>query len=99
MNKNSIINLKELVEFLKTGYPNLDVQVVSWHGMSLQNQIKTVANSNIFISLPGSDLMNALFLRPHSTILTPCRKVQVVETSNEVTRKFLISIHFFQLVF
>ena len=36
------------------------------------------------LTLPGSDLMNALFLPSGSTVLVPCRKVNVIENSNEI---------------
>ena len=43
--------------------------------MSQREQYAMVQVHDIFVSLPGSDVMNALFLPVGSVLLTPCRSL------------------------
>ena len=45
----------------------------NWNGMNISNQVKEMAMADIVISLPGSDLMNCIFLYPLSCPFRPFR--------------------------
>ena len=62
LKKLVITNADEVLKFLRNTYPGANIQTASWAGMSTRDQVKTVMQADIVISLPGSDMMNLLFL-------------------------------------
>ena len=82
--KSGFENGEEIIATIKTTFPELNVDVVSWVGMPYKDQMEIMQSSDIVFSLPGSDIMNALFLPFGSTLVVPCRKVDVIEGSNEI---------------
>lgn len=66
-------NTDEISEHLRQRFPHADVQVVTWMGMPLEEQVRLVASTDIFISLPGSDVMNGAFLLNNTEMIVPCR--------------------------
>lgn len=85
-------NIDEIQAFLAKEYPDVMVITTSWMGMPIVQQIETMQQSDIVISHPGSDIMNALFLKDKSTIFIPCRKLPIwgIDISNEVRIWFKI---------
>ena len=65
---------------------NYNVKKINWNGMNIGDQIKEMAMADIVISLPGSDLMNCIFLNPKGNIICPNRfyKTGRKEDSNEI---------------
>ena len=57
-----IKNIPEIIEMVKKHFPLVTIIQPNWEGMPLLEQIDYVQRSNIVLSLPGSDLMNSLFL-------------------------------------
>lgn len=84
VSKSGISNYDEVLRVLSTEFPTLNIRNVSWLGMSFKSQLSLMQEVDIVVSLPGTDLMNALFLPYGGAIFVPCRKVQQIETSNEV---------------
>ena len=83
-NKCSFGNLKDIQNMFVSQFPMLNVTTVSLFDVpSISQQINMMTDVDIVLSLPGSDVMNALFLRDKSTLVLPCRKVVLVEPSNE----------------
>jgi hypothetical protein len=88
--KCSLGDVPQIIEYFTTHFPHSRVLHMSWNGMPLIKQVQTMQQSDIVISLPGSDLMNAIFLKDKSTIFVPCRKVGAnLEFSNEVRIWFI----------
>lgn len=91
-NKCAFGNLPEILNMFKIHFPTLNVTVISlFDHPSIRKQIELMINTDIVLSLPGSDVMNSLFLPDRSTLIVPCRKIQLIEPSNEIRiwfRKF-----------
>lgn len=51
----------------------LHVRQVSWAGMALKEQLATLFNTHVLLGLPGSDVMNGIFLRDDTLLILPCR--------------------------
>lgn len=87
--KYSISNIDELMKALRATTA-CTIEKVSWHGMSLRDQIAKIHDKSIVISLPGSDMMNCIFQPTHSGIIVPdqCNEVNVCTGSNEVNLWF-----------
>jgi hypothetical protein len=79
-------NVAEIQEYFAKVYPNVTVITTSWQDMPLLEQIETMQRSDIVISHPGSDVMNAIFMKDRSTLFVPCRLLQGwgIDKSNEV---------------
>lgn len=82
--KSGIKNTDTVLAHLRAAFPKLQISTASWSGVPLREQISIMGNTDIVFSLPGSDLMNALFLPRKAIILSLCRKVVNVENSNEI---------------
>ena len=67
--KRIIYNEKEIVNQLKSKYPNYDVQLHYFENMSITNQINIVCSANIFISMHGSGLANMLWLPQNALVI------------------------------
>jgi len=65
------------------------VQELSWHGMSIKDQVSAMARSVAVLTLPGSDCMNAVFLPDNATVVVPDRRANGVwQSSNEFRNWF-----------
>ena len=81
----SIENLNQLVEAATERFGNLQVIVVSWDDYTIKEMIQLMRRTKMMVSLPGSDIMNAIFMRDNSFLVIYCRYVNgVKEGSNEV---------------
>lgn len=78
-------NEKEFVQELARRHPDWDVAEMEWAGMSVRDQVVAFLDVDVVITLPGSMIMNAVFLREGAGVVLPCRTVAGnVEHSNEV---------------
>ena len=68
-----IRNLQELVMKFRQKFQMKRVDIVSWCGMSFKEQVSVMADTDVVFSLPGSDMMNAVFMRPGAGIVVPWR--------------------------
>ena len=71
-------NVPALVDALKGHLPDALVATVRWTKTTLREQAMLVSQADALVSLPGSDLMAAAWLRPEAEILQPCRFVEGV---------------------
>ena len=42
-------------------------------GMALAEQVQILARTDVLLGLPGSDLMNGVFMSDASLVIMPCR--------------------------
>jgi len=84
--KCKLYEINNIINFLKEKYNNYNIKKICWNGMSIKDQVNEIAFADIIISLPGSDLMNCIFLNPKSYIICPNRfyKNGKKENSNEI---------------
>jgi hypothetical protein len=57
-----ISNMDDIVSALRKEYPLLNVNVISWSGKTVMEQIAIMQDTDITISIPGTDLLNVLFM-------------------------------------
>lgn len=60
--RRNILNLDDVVTFVKTTYPNITVDTIEWHKVSFSKQLAILLNTTILISPCGGVSMNAPFL-------------------------------------
>lgn len=83
-NKKSLIsNVDDVITTIKSAIPGASVVTRMWGGMSVHDQVESMIQADITLSLAGTDLMNAIFMPIGSTIISICRYVEVMEKSNE----------------
>ena len=58
------------------------VSVFGWQGMALSDQVREMAKTDLMIALPGSDVMNGIFMPSHSALVIPHRYVRNNTTSH-----------------
>ncbi|KAL3902194.1 MAG: hypothetical protein SGPRY_012181, partial [Prymnesium sp.] len=66
---------------------SLSVGRATWKGMPMRKQVEVMANTDITITLPGGDVINAAFLPTKAALIVPYRFVNNVwgwESSDEV---------------
>jgi len=68
-----IVNLDAVAVALRSRFPDAKVNIVCWEGMPLRKQIALMAKTDVFFSLPGSDLMNVAWMNTNSTMVVVCR--------------------------
>lgn len=85
--KSAISNVREISQAISSRYGEDDISlsVVCWEGMPLRDQVAHMSNTDVLLSLPGSDVMNAVFMPAISAMILPHRFVSGNwEKSNEV---------------
>ena len=68
-----LYEIDNIVSKLKKKYNSFNIKKINWSSMNIEEQILLMANTFIVISLPGSDLMNCIFMNPESYIISPNR--------------------------
>jgi len=68
-----IENFDSFYLYAKNNSRNFTVNKVTWFHMSIEEQVRLIANTKVLFSLPGSDLMNAVFLPNNAAIIVPER--------------------------
>lgn len=84
--KCKLYQIDKIIKLIKKKHINYNVKKINWNGMNICDQIKEMALADIVISLPGSDLMNCIFLNPKGYIISPNRFYEsgLKEDSNEI---------------
>jgi len=81
----AIENIDELKNAAATEFSDTQVQIISWDDYSVAEQIGLMAQTKFFISLPGADVMNAIFLPDDAILVVFCRYFKGrMEHSNEI---------------
>ncbi|KAI8621861.1 hypothetical protein BC830DRAFT_1091919 [Chytriomyces sp. MP71] len=60
--KRAIVNLREVVDMLRTRYPGAEVDVVEWHKMEIREQLELMMSCTLFVTVPGGVSMMLPFL-------------------------------------
>jgi len=82
-------NQKQIIQDLKAARPRWIITSVQWPGMSIPEQLRVIQATDVIVTLPGSDVVNGLFLPDNSGIIMPCRREGLsFSPSNEVTTIF-----------
>ena len=85
----NIDNVDLLISAVASELPGFRVLPISWSDFGLQEQVQLLSRTKLLISLPGSDIMNGIFLPNNSHMLIYCRYVHgTEEKSNEVALWF-----------
>ncbi len=90
--KSALHDVDKLITLISDQHKTHEVKKVNWKGMDICDQIKEMCMTDLVISLPGSDLMNCIFLNPNSAIICPNRyvydsvenKTYYKDTGNEI---------------
>jgi len=72
--KATLGNPQELANSLKSEL-GCQVEIITWTGKTLQEQLVLIHTKRIVVSLPGSDLMSCIFMPTVSGFLVPDRKL------------------------
>jgi len=62
-------NINESIDAVRKAYPSIPVRKVSWYKMPMKLQVQIIHDTKILISLPGSDVMNAVWLNDGTMIV------------------------------
>ena len=74
MFKAAILNVDALKHAFETRF-GARVELAVWQGMPLAKQVQIMSQTDVMLSLPGSDLMNAVWLPTKSAIVVPWRYI------------------------
>lgn len=84
---SNIANRYEIMDYLRKEFPTYQVVMVTWSDYNITEQIQLMSRTRAMISLPGSDVMNGIFLQDGGVLLMYCRIVDpernVFDPSNE----------------
>ena len=84
---SNIANRDEMAFFLRHEFPNYRVTMVSWSNYRMSDQVRLMSRTKAMISLPGSDVMNGIFMPNGSSLVLYCRPMNAdlteLDTSNE----------------
>lgn len=69
----NIHNIREVVDMLTANFPSYEVMILSWEDYSMKDQLKLLARTKVYISLPGAALMNGAFLQDRAILISFCR--------------------------
>lgn len=87
-NKHVVSNMASIEHALRE-HTACTVQQVSWPAVSVRDQVQIMQESNIAVSLPGTDIMNCIFMPSKSAIISTSRCAHgPCESSNEIIRWF-----------
>ncbi len=82
-NRRFILNVNEILDFLKNRYPDANVRSVIWDEYSLKEQLQIAASTSILVAVPGTSVMMAMFLPTGATLITICQWIQAPNCGNE----------------
>eukprot|EP00966_Prymnesium_polylepis_P216981 5021977-Prymnesium_polylepis.1 len=72
VHKTYIANAPQLAANLSAAL-GLPVKRAMWGGMTVLDQARVMANTDVVISLPGADIINCVFMPTHSAMIVPHR--------------------------
>ena len=59
---SNIGNRFEMADYLRRWFPHYDVKIVAWPDYKMLDQVRIMSRTRAMISLPGSDIMNGIFV-------------------------------------
>ncbi|GBG28070.1 EGF domain-specific O-linked N-acetylglucosamine transferase [Hondaea fermentalgiana] len=65
----TLANAKDLVEALRRGLPDVDVEPTSFENMPFAEQVATVRDADVLLSVHGAGLTHLLFMRPGTLVV------------------------------
>jgi hypothetical protein len=65
--------IHDVRQLLARKFESYDVRIMNWKGMKIEDQVKACAKARIVVTLPGSDMMNCIFVKPDCHIVYPLR--------------------------
>jgi hypothetical protein len=68
-------NLTELTGYLRREFSNYHVVRVTWSDYGVKEQVQLMSRTRAMISLPGSDVMNGIFLQDNCSVVMYCRNM------------------------
>ncbi|EKX31831.1 hypothetical protein GUITHDRAFT_121967 [Guillardia theta CCMP2712] len=71
LNPVRLVNTEEVVAAVKS--LGVAVLVADWSTMSSKEQLALMSRTDVLVSLPGSDTMNAIWMPWDRSLVTPCR--------------------------
>ena len=74
---SNIGNRYEMIDYLKKQFPSFHVKLVTWSDYTIEEQVRLMSRTQAMISLPGSDVMNAIFLPDDGALIMYCRVLGV----------------------
>jgi hypothetical protein len=82
---SNLENVESLAQGIQAQLPQYLVKLTSWSDYQWEQQMEVLGRTRAIVSLPGSDVMNAVFLPDNSAVLMFCRVMSPisVEASNE----------------
>jgi hypothetical protein len=69
-------NLNGIVATIQSNFPSYNVSVVSWSDYGLKDQLELLRSTKVMVSLPGADVLNAIFMPNQSMLMMFCRQRQ-----------------------
>ena len=66
-------DFESMVQHLRAQMPHVDIVPASWAGMSLHEQALLCWHADMMVAIPGSDVINAMWLPDHAELLVLCR--------------------------
>ena len=66
-------DFEAMVQHVRAQMPHVDIVPASWAGMSLQEQALLCWHADMMVVIPGSDVINAMWLPDHAELLVLCR--------------------------
>jgi len=76
-------NVDECIDALKIEFTDTRFEKVSWDGMPMKDQVQIMHDTEVLIGLPGSNLMNAIWLNDDTGIIYVNRKPDPNNHGNE----------------
>ena len=75
-----------LISNLTRRFPDVSFRSISWTNVTLLEQVRILAHTDIMVSLPGSDAMPAVWLPRRSCLILPCRPLLKHGKNNSVIK-------------
>jgi hypothetical protein len=71
IHKCKIFEIDKMMEVIQNQHTTHNVKKINWNGMRIEDQVAEMSLVDVVITLPGSDMMNCIFLHPKSLIICP----------------------------
>ena len=89
----NIQNLDEVEGSAMRSFPECEVVIACLEEYTLVEQVQLMSDTKVLISLPGSDIMNSIFMPDGSSLLIYCRYVNGMKESSNEVRLWLQHLH------
>lgn len=81
-------NITEMVSFLKEEFPSYRVVRATWSDYTMFEQVEMMSRTRAMISLPGSDIMNGIFVQDKTPIVLYPRMCSKNDDYNQPELKY-----------